>query len=154
MKILVIALASSVLAGIGVVSSAADTADEQKMFTPEDIKWSPAPPSVPAGAEVAALYGDASKEGMFAIRLKLPKGYRVPPHSHPKPEVVTILSGTVRLGMGEKAHVFPAGGFYATPPGMVHHFSADEETVVQINSMGPWGITYVNPKDDPRNKGQ
>lgn len=116
------------------------------MFTPEDIKWSPAPPSLPAGAEVALLYGDATKEGLFVLRIKIPKGYRVPP------EIATVLSGTVRLGMGDKDHVFPAGSFYATPPGMVHHFAADEDTVVQVNSTGPWGINYVNPKDDPRQK--
>jgi hypothetical protein len=37
---------------------------------------------------------------------------------------------------------------------MVHHFVADEDAVVQVNSTGPWGITYVNPKDDPRQKSQ
>lgn len=122
------------------------------MFTPQDIKWSPGPLSLPAGAEVAPLYGDATKEEMFALRIKLPKGYRVPPHSHPKPEIATVLSGTVRLGMGDKDHVFPAGSFYATPAGMVHHFAADEDAVVQVNSTGPWGINYVDPKDDPRQK--
>jgi quercetin dioxygenase-like cupin family protein len=160
MKIAVFIVAGSVLAATGGVSSAlAQAADEQKMFTPQEIKWSPAPASLPAGAEMAVLYGDASKEGLFAVRIKLPKGYRIPPHSHPKPEVVTVLSGTARLGMGEtddaaKAHAFPAGSFYATPAGMVHQFSADEDTVIQINSIGPWGINYVNPKDDPRKKTQ
>jgi quercetin dioxygenase-like cupin family protein len=160
MKIAVLVVASSVLAATSAISSAtAQTAAEQKMFTPQEIKWSSAPPSLPAGAQVAALYGDANKEGLFAIRIKVPKGYRVPPHSHPKPEVVTVLSGAARLGMGEtgdaaKAHVLPTGSFYATPPGMVHSFTADEDTVIQVNSMGPWGITYVNPKDDPRQKTQ
>ena len=155
MRILALAVSSSVLFGIGIIAPAhAQSADEQKMFTPQEIKWSPGPASLPAGAEVAVLYGDASKEGLFAIRIKLPKGYRVAPHSHPKPEIVTVLSGTVRLGMGEKSHVLPVGSFYATPPGMAHHFSADEDTVVQVNSTGPWGITYVNPKDDPRHKAQ
>jgi quercetin dioxygenase-like cupin family protein len=84
----------------------------------------------------------------------MPKGYRVPPHSHPRPEIATVLSGTVRLGMGDKEHVFPAGSFYATPPGMVHHFVADDEAVVQVNSTGPWGISYVNLKDDRRQKSQ
>jgi len=160
MKIPVLVLASSMLAATGVVSAAiAQTAGEQKMLTPQQIKWSPGPASLPAGAEVAALYGDASKEGLFAIRVKMPKGYRVAPHSHPKPEVVTVLSGSVRLGMGAtvetaNAHAFPTGSFYATPPGMVHHFAVDEDTVIQVNSIGPWGITYVNAKDDPRKKTQ
>ena len=64
------------------------------------IKWAPGPASIPAGAEAAVLYGDPSKEGLFALRLKLPKDYRIPPHTHPKPEVVTVISGTFRLGNG------------------------------------------------------
>jgi quercetin dioxygenase-like cupin family protein len=153
-RIAVLALVSSVVATNAISSAIAQSHEEQKMFTAQDIKWSPGPPSLPAGAEVALLYGDAAKEGLFVLRLKVPKGYRVPPHMHPKPEIATVLSGTVRLGMGEKDHVFPAGSFYATPPGMVHHFVADEDTVVQINSTGPWGINYVDAKDDPRQKSQ
>jgi quercetin dioxygenase-like cupin family protein len=152
--IAIFALASGVLATTPISSALAQSHEEQKMFTPQDIKWSAAPPSLPAGAEVALLHGDAAKEGLFALRLKVPKGYRVPPHTHPRPEIGTVLSGTVRLGMGEKEYVFPPGSFYATPPGMVHQFVADDEAVVQVNSTGPWGISYVNPKDDPRQKSQ
>ena len=153
-RIAMLAAASGVLATTAISSVIAQSQEEQKMFTPQDIKWSPAPPSLPAGAEVALLYGDAAKEGPFALRIKVPKGYRVPLHTHPRPEIATVLSGTVRLGMGDMDHVFPAGSFYATPPGMVHQFAADEDTVVQVNSTGPWGINYVNPKDDPRQKSQ
>jgi quercetin dioxygenase-like cupin family protein len=101
------------------------------------------------------LYGDPSKEGLFAIRLKLPKGYRVPPHTHPQPEIVTVISGVFHIGMGDtaddsKAKALPAGSFIAIEPGMAHFAFFDEETVIQTNSKGPWGITYVNPKDDPR----
>jgi quercetin dioxygenase-like cupin family protein len=160
MKIPMLVVASSILAATGAISSAvAQASGEQRMYTPQEIKWSAAPPSLPIGAEVAVLYGDPSKEALFAMRIKVPKGYRIAPHSHPKPEVTTVLSGTARLGMGEsadatKAHVFPAGSFWVNPPGMVHYFSADEDTVVQVNSIGPWGITYVNAEDDPRRKTQ
>lgn len=131
--------------------------DEHKLVSPQDIEWGPAPPSVPAGAQAAVLYGDPGKEGMFAFRLKMPKDYQIAPHTHPKPEIVTVISGTARLGMGEtadrdKAQVLPAGSFFALSPGSVHYFIADEETVVQLNSSGPWGIEYVDPKDDPRKK--
>ena len=153
-KLAMLTVASGALATAAIPSAIAQSHEEQKGFTPQDIKWSPAPPSLPAGAEVALLYGDATKEGLFALRIKVPKGYRVPPHTHPKPEIGTVLSGTVRLGMGDKDQVFPAGSFYATPPGMVHQFTADEDAVVQLNTMGPWGINYVNPKDDPRQKSQ
>jgi quercetin dioxygenase-like cupin family protein len=132
-------------------------ADEHRIVSPQQIKWSPGPGSIPAGAEAAVLYGDPGKDGLFALRLKMPKGYRIAPHSHPKPEIVTVISGTFRLGMGEtpdasKAQTLQAGSFFAMPPGMVHFAVADEDTVIQLNSTGPWSLTYVNPKDDPRNK--
>ena len=134
-------------------------AGEHKLIAPQDIKWGPAPPSVPPGAQAAVLYGDPGKEGMFAFRLKVPKDYHIAPHTHPKPEIVTVLSGTARLGMGttadrDKAQVLPAGSFFALTPDSAHYFFADEETVIQLNSTGPWGINYVNPKDDPRQKTQ
>lgn len=130
-------------------------ADEHKILTPKDVKWAPAPASVPKGAQAATIYGDPSKEGQFALRLKLPKGYHIPPHTHPKPEVVTVISGTLRLGEGatadqSKAKPLPAGSFFAMAPGMQHYVYADEETVLQLNSVGPWSLVYVNPKDDPR----
>jgi quercetin dioxygenase-like cupin family protein len=119
-----------------------------KVISPQDIKWGPALPSLPAGAQAAVLYGDPGKEGLFAFRLKVPKGYHISPHTHPKPEIVTVLSGTARLGMGttadhDKAQVLPADSFFALTPGSEHYFFADEETVIQLNSTGPWGITYV-----------
>jgi hypothetical protein len=42
--------------------------------------------------------------------------------------------------------------FFAMSPGSAHYFFADEDTVIQLNSTGPWGINYINPKDDPRPK--
>jgi quercetin dioxygenase-like cupin family protein len=134
-------------------------ADEHTVLAPKDVKWAPGPPSLPKGAEVAMLAGDPSKDGPFVMRLKFPKGYQVPPHTHPKAEVVTVISGTVHVGMGEtadksKAQALVAGGFFAMPPGMQHFVSVDEEAVVQLNGTGPWAVTYVNPKDDPRQKSQ
>ena len=93
------------------------------------------------------------------LRLKLPAGYSVAPHTHPVDEVITVISGTFRLGMGEtadqrKAETLPAGSFFALPPGMAHYVFIDEETVVQISTVGPWGLTYINSKDDPHRKAQ
>ena len=125
--------------------------DDHTVLKPNDVKWGPGPASIPKGAQAAAIYGDASKEGLFALRLKLPKGYHIPPHTHPKPEVVTILSGTLRLGEGanadqSKANSLPAGSFFVMSPGMQHYVYADEETVLQLNSNGPWGLTYSTKK--------
>jgi quercetin dioxygenase-like cupin family protein len=133
----------------------ASAADDHKVLSANEIKWSPGPASIPKGAEVAVLFGDPTKDGPFAMRLKMPSGYKIAPHSHPKPEVVTVISGTFRIGMGDKADPskekpLAAGGFFAFPPGMTHFASTEGETVVQLNSTGPWGLNYVNPADDPR----
>ena len=133
--------------------ASAHDAPGHKMIAPGEIVWVPAPPSLPPGASAAVLYGDPAKEGLFAMRLKFPKGYRIPAHTHPKPEVITVISGTFRLGfVGDRGPVkaFPAGSFVAMEPSLAHFAGADEETVVQLNSTGPWAITYLDHRDDPR----
>jgi quercetin dioxygenase-like cupin family protein len=150
---------SLLLVGAVVVAAptpaAAETAATHKLIAPDSITWGPAPAALPAGAEVAVLYGDPSKDGQFAMRIRLPLGYSVPPHSHPKPEAVTVISGVFKLGLGEtadatKAQPLAAGSFAVLEPGTAHFVSVDEETVIQINSVGPWGIVYIDPADDPR----
>jgi quercetin dioxygenase-like cupin family protein len=129
------------------------------MLAPEQIAWKPAPAALPQGAEAAVLYGDPAKEGPFALRVRFPQDYSVPPHTHPVDEVVTVISGTFHLGMGEtadrdKAQPLPAGSFVAMAPGTAHYVFTSEATVIQINTVGPWGLTYINPADDPRQKSQ
>jgi quercetin dioxygenase-like cupin family protein len=149
----------ALITGIAIIccgsAALAETIGVHKVFLPHDVKWGATPPSLPAGAEAAVLYGDPTKEGMFALRIKAPKGYRIPPHTHPKPELITVISGTFNLGIGAVANragaeSLPTGGFSSMPPGVVHYVFFDEDTIVQINAIGPWSLDYVNPKDDPR----
>lgn len=148
-----VALFGAMIAGIS--STPAQTMDHHTIVTPQEVKWGPAPAVLPPGAEIAIIYGDPSKEGLFAMRARFPKGYAVAPHTHPKPETVTVLSGTFKVGMGETAdenEVEPltSGTFLAIEPDAAHYVFIDEETEIQINSNGPWGLDYVNPADDPR----
>src|SRR5215210_4600139 len=78
-------------------------ADEHKVVSPGEVTWGPGPPALPKGVQAVTLHGDPTKEGLFVLRLKFPAGLHVPPHSHPVPEVITVLSGTLRLGNGETA---------------------------------------------------
>ncbi|HYE66691.1 MAG TPA: cupin domain-containing protein [Pyrinomonadaceae bacterium] len=126
-------------------------------FTPGDIKWVDAPPSLPPGAKVALLEGDPTQAGPFTMRLRVPAGYKIAPHWHPQVEHLTVISGTFHLGMGEKfdqsaGRAMTAGTFGFMPPEMRHFAWATEETIVQLHGIGPWKIIYVNPSDDPRNK--
>ena len=118
-------------------------------------EWAASPPALPKGAQLAVLYGDPGKEGPFVIRLKFPAGYKVPPHSHPSDENVTVISGLIQLAMGDKIEpkqrdALAAGGYVHMPKGTHHYGLVFQPTVVQVNGAGPFAITYVNAADDPR----
>lgn len=120
-----------------------------------NIKWQSGPPSLPAGAQFAVLEGDPTKEGFFALQLKMPDGYVIPPHSHSVQERVTVLKGTFHLGQGEAVdraatQAMASGSYFSLAPGMNHYGVIEGETVLQLTSIGPWQITYVNAADDPR----
>ena len=124
------------------------------IYSAADVKWKDGPPSLPAGAKVVML--DLAKEGPFTLRALLPDGYKTAPHTHPKIEHVTVISGTFYLGMGDKfdqsaGHEMSAGAFGFWPAGMTHFAWTKGETIIQVHGVGPWGITYLNPADDPRN---
>ena len=128
------------------------------MFTPDQVKWGPAPPALPPGAQMAVLSGDPTQSGTpFTVRAKMPDGYKVPPHWHPTDENVTVLQGTLMMGLGEKldpskAHTLKAGSFTRMPKEVRHFAMAKGETVIQVHGIGPFEVTYVNSSDDPRNK--
>jgi hypothetical protein len=130
-------------------------ADDHPVVSPDQLKWGPAPPAFPKGAEFAVVSGDPSKEGPYVVRLKAPAGYKVPAHTHPNDENVTVISGTFNIGMGDKldetkGNALKAGGFAKASKGMQHYAWFPEETIIQNHGIGPSGITYVNPADDPR----
>jgi quercetin dioxygenase-like cupin family protein len=121
------------------------------------LKWGGSPPGLPEGARAAVVSGDPSQAQPYVLRAQLPAGYRIPPHWHPTMENITVLSGTVALGMGEtfdeKAmQDVPAGGFASVPADMRHFFMAKTAATIQVHGIGPFGITYINAADDPRTK--
>jgi len=132
--------------------------DKHTILAPNDIKWGPPPPSLPPGAQFAVLQGDPGKAGSaYTIRAKFPDGYKVPPHWHPADENVTVLEGTLMMGLGEKfdtgmGHALTAGGFASMPAGVRHFAWSKRGATIQINGIGPFAINYVNPADDPTPK--
>jgi mannose-6-phosphate isomerase-like protein (cupin superfamily) len=124
-------------------------------LNPNDIKWGPAPASLPKGAKVAVLHGDPGKSGPFVLRLKAPAGYKIPPHWHTQSEQLTIISGTFYLGSGDKqnaseAHAVKAGGFHYLPAKAHHYAYTKGPTVIQVNGEGPFDLNYINADDDPQ----
>src|SRR5262245_59812995 len=75
---------------------------EPHIINPDTLKWGTSK-SLPSGAEVVGLVGDMTKKGsQFTVRLRMPDGYKIPPHFHPADEHVTVLSGSLYMGMGDK----------------------------------------------------
>ena len=131
-------------------------ATEHTLLTPKDVKWGDPPPVLPSGAKFAVVEGDPKAAGrLVSFRLKMPDGYKIPAHFHPADEHVIVLQGTFNVGMGDKldqsaGKALESGSFAIMPKGQHHYAWAKGETIVQVYAVGPWGLTYVNPADDPR----
>jgi len=136
----------------------AQPSQAQNAFTPDQMKFGPAPPFIPPGAQLAVLEGNPmASSGDYTIRLKMPDGYKVAPHTHPQRENVTVISGTLKVGMGDKFEEakmmsFGSGSFAYLDPSMHHYAAASGETVIQIHGASPVQFNYINPADDPSKK--
>ncbi len=127
------------------------------IITAADIKWVDAPSSLPPGAKITVLEGDPSKAGPYTLRLKAPAGYKIPPHSHPESEHITIISGTAHVGMGEKVdeksmRALQTGDYAVLPADKPHYAWMKEEAVLQISSMGPYVVVKVAAEDADKPK--
>jgi quercetin dioxygenase-like cupin family protein len=138
------------------MSDAAATADEAILVTPDQVPWSDSP--VIPNAKGALLAGDPSKAEVIVLRVKLPPHCKHPPHRHPFPEVATVLSGRLGYGLGDtfdtaKGQMLEAGTFAVVPARRAHYIWTDDaEAVVQVQFVGPFGIDYIDPADDPRQR--
>lgn len=124
------------------------------LTSPGELQWRDGP--LP-GTQLVVMEGNPKNPGPFTMRLKLPADYKIPPHWHPADERVTVISGTFNVGRGDRfdqanGKMLPAGGFMLMPPKTKHFAWVKEETIIQINGVGPWALNFVNPADDPRKK--
>lgn len=122
---------------------------------PDAMEWMDAPPILPPGAAMAVIQGDPASEGDYTLRLRVPAGYEFRPHTHPTVENVTIVSGSLHVGMGETMDkeggtTLATGGFASIPAEAPHYAWATEPVEVQVHGMGPFVLTYVNPDDAPK----
>ncbi len=149
MKKLLIAAAVIALAG----SALAQTA--HKVVRVEEVTWVDDP--LFKGVKTAILVGDPTKAEVIVLRMKIPPHYRIPPHTHPFAEVVTVLTGGYGNSFGEKfepnGELMKPGSLFVLPAKHAHYtWTGDEETIVQVQFMGPRGIEFIDPADDPRKK--
>lgn len=147
------------MAMFNLLASSTTLAEDQPahlMLMPADLKWADVP-ALPPGAKVAMIEGPLNEAVPFTVRIKLPANYKVPAHWHPAIEHVTVISGTFNMGTGDvldkkKTKALKAGSIAIMQPKTNHFAWTGKETIIQIHGVGPWGINYVNPADDPRKK--
>jgi hypothetical protein len=111
--------------------------------------WIDAPASLPAGTRMLLLEGHPGREGFFTMRLRVPAGARLQPHWHPGDERVTVLSGLVRVGFGDRFDestmaTFGPGSFYLNPARSHHYVWVVEETEMQLTGGGPWELHMLD----------
>jgi quercetin dioxygenase-like cupin family protein len=128
-----------------------------KAILSEDLEWKPFaafPPSV----RLAVVVGQPSAEGPYVIRVKVPHGVKLMPHRHPEDRVYTVISGVFYIGLGDsfdaaKLQAYSPGSVIVLPGNTSHfHWAMSGEYISQVNAIGPLGLDYVNPDDDPRNR--
>jgi quercetin dioxygenase-like cupin family protein len=133
----------------------ADEGRHTNVITPDVVKWTENA-AFPKGIQIATLVGDPTKSGETVVqRIKFPANFTMPPHTHPFTEVVTVISGNIGTNGGEKpvkaGDLLKPGSIWVYPKGHAHYaWTGDAEAVLQVQYIGPGGITYVNPADDPR----
>lgn len=160
MRVLFVGLAGAILAAASIHAFAKDdqierlTFHKMESFELDKIAWQDEP-LLPGAAQSALVAGDPSKPGVFMAYLKFPANYEIPAHTHPFAEIVTVLKGSVWNGMGKKLNResgenLGVGASFTLPAGHPHYLWNEEESIVLLTATGPWNITYIDPKDDPR----
>jgi quercetin dioxygenase-like cupin family protein len=146
-----------VVAALIALSGPAMAQDKEMRVTPDALTWKENP-AFPKGVQIATVVGDPTKsEDMVVLRIKFPPHFQMPPHTHSYSEVVTLISGRVGTSHGEKieknGYLLKPGSLWVYPAKHPHYaWTEDEEAVIQVQFLGPGGIDYINPKDDPRRK--
>ena len=129
--------------------------DTETRLMPESLTWKNNP-AFPKGVEIATLVGDPTKTGdVVVLRIKFPPNFQMPPHTHPYSEVVTVISGAIGSSHGEKfeknGELLTPGALWVYPAKHAHYaWTGSEGGILQVQFIGPGGIDYINPADDPR----
>ena len=123
----------------------------------EDIKWTSFS-AFPPNARIAILVGDPRKAEPYLVRVSVPAGTILMPHTHPENRIYTVISGVFYIGIGtkfdsSKLKAYPPGSVYVLPGNTPHfHWAKSGTYVTQVSANGPLGLSYIDPADDPRNK--
>jgi quercetin dioxygenase-like cupin family protein len=129
--------------------------EQFRFIRAEDVPWAPFA-SFPPEARLAVLIGDPARPAPYVLRVKIPGGTKLMPHRHSEDRVYTVISGVFYIGLGDrfdegKLAAFAPGSVIVLPAGQPHfHWAKSGEYVTQVNAVGPLGLEYLDPADDPR----
>lgn len=120
----------------------------QHVVLAKDIQWKPCPPNLPKGCEMAVLEGNPKSNDLFTVRFKISSEFKIPPHTHPKDERVTVFQGKAYVAFGngatkEEAKEFGPGDYYVNARNAIHTVWADSLTIIQITGIGPWEVDFI-----------
>jgi quercetin dioxygenase-like cupin family protein len=130
--------------------------DVFKSILSEEIEWKPFA-AFPPQVRLATIVGSPSKPGPYVVRVRVPRGVKLMPHRHPEDRIYTVISGVFYIGLGDhfdenKLEAYPPGTVVVLPGDTSHfHWAKSGEYVTQVTAIGPLGLDYVDPGDDPRN---
>ena len=122
---------------------------------PEDVDWKPFA-AFPPEVRLAVIAGEPSRAGAYTIRVDVPRGVKLMPHRHPEDRMYTVLQGIFYVGVGDAfdadaLEALPPGAVFFLPGGTPHfHWARSGGYVTQVTAIGPLGLEYVDPEDDPR----
>jgi mannose-6-phosphate isomerase-like protein (cupin superfamily) len=142
------ALAVAAFLAVAFAARAAGMMGTPTITPAASVKWTAGTGEM-KGFQVAVMYGDPAKKGsQYAVRLKSPDGTYIPPHFHKDLELVTVISGTFNVGLGDvmdasKMTALGPGSFAALPGGVHHYGTTKGVTVVEIHGIGPETMVMV-----------
>ena len=135
-------------ANAGSTNTMMSSAMAPTIVMPDTIKWMPLEGM--QGAWMAVVYGTpkVAGSGQYVIRYKVNDGVKFPVHYHTQLEQVTVLSGTLMVGLGDKFDAskltaLEAGSFASIPANVHHYAMAKGETVVQVQGPAPVSMEMV-----------
>lgn len=126
---------------------------------PENISWNSFA-AFPPKVKLAVIVGNPAKPEPFVVRVKVPDGEKIMPHSHPEDRIYTVISGVFYIGIGDcfdetKLQAYPPGAVIVLPGNTPHfHWARSGEYVTQVYAIGPLGLEYLEKRFDPRLEGK
>lgn len=131
--------------------------DQFGSVLPENMKWQSFA-AFPPEARLAVVAGDPGKAGPYVVRVKLPGGVQLMPHTHPEDRIYTVVSGVFYIGLGktfdpDKLQAYPPGAVLTLPANTPHfHWAKSGDYMTQVSGVGPLGMKYIHAEDDPRHR--